>query len=208
MAKFLTGNELNSELEKIFVNARTQLILISPYIKLHQRFLSALLTRKNNARLKIIVVFGKNDSDFSKSMKQDVFNFFKEFPNIEIRYENGLHAKYYANEATAIITSMNLYDFSQDNNIEAGVKTKATVLNNLWSKILIKTTGVDNFNSSASTYFTRVIEQSQILYENKPNFKKNTFWIIPDKYTNSTVLKTNSSSMVASAQPLYTFPKY
>jgi hypothetical protein len=37
--------------------------------------------------------------------------FFKEFPNIEIRYEKDAKN---ANEASAILTSMNLYEFSQD----------------------------------------------------------------------------------------------
>ncbi len=35
-----------------------------------------------------------------------------------------LHAKCYLNEKAAIITSMNLYDFSQVNNNEMGVYTK------------------------------------------------------------------------------------
>ena len=66
-------------------------------------------------------MFGKNEEDMSKSMKQEDFDFFKQFPNIEILHENRLHAKYYANEPRAILTSMNSYGFSQNNNIEAGV---------------------------------------------------------------------------------------
>src|SRR5436190_14117648 len=102
MPKFLTGNELNSELEKIFETADKQIILISPFIHLHDRYASALQTKKNNHKLQIAIVFGKNEGDMSRSMKQDDFNFFKEFPNIQIRYEKRLHAKYYANERAAI----------------------------------------------------------------------------------------------------------
>ena len=109
MAKFLTGNELNSELEKILEGAEEQIILISPYIKLHDRYASTLRTKLNNHKLEITIVFGKNEDDMSRSMKQDDFNFFKEFPNIQIRYEKRLHAKYYASESAAILTSMNLY---------------------------------------------------------------------------------------------------
>ena len=58
----------------------------------------------------------------------EVSKFFKEFPNIQIRYEKKLHAKYYSNESAAILTSMNLYSYSQDNNIEAGVLTKSGLL--------------------------------------------------------------------------------
>ena len=107
MAKFLTGNELNSELEKILERADEQIVLISPYIKLHERYASTLKTKIDNPNLQITVVFGKNEEDLSKSMKQEDFMFFKQFPNIEIKYEKRLHAKYYANEQAAILTSMN-----------------------------------------------------------------------------------------------------
>src|SRR6185312_1652260 len=111
MASFCTGNDLNAELGKIFKYAEEYLYLISPYIKLHNRYSSELKEKINNAELKIVIVFGKNEDDISKSMKQEDFNFFKQFPNIEIRYEKRLHAKYYANENLAILTSMNLYNY-------------------------------------------------------------------------------------------------
>ncbi|MFN9495311.1 MAG: phospholipase D family protein [Bacteroidota bacterium] len=171
MAKFLTGNELNSELEKIFERADEQIILISPYIKLHERFISTLRTKKDNHKIEITIVFGKNEEDLSKSMKQEDFNFFKEFPNIQIRYERRLHAKYYANESSAILTSMNLYDYSQDTNIEAGVMTKATLLGNLASNFMTNVTGEDSFDNQAWTYFKRVIEQSDLLFNKTPQFE-------------------------------------
>ena len=37
MAKFITGDELNSEIGKIIERAEEQLIIVSPYIKLHER---------------------------------------------------------------------------------------------------------------------------------------------------------------------------
>jgi hypothetical protein len=60
MAIFLTGNELNATLESLFEFADEHLILISPYIKLHDRYASVLKTKKDNPNLKITVVFGKN----------------------------------------------------------------------------------------------------------------------------------------------------
>src|SRR5690554_6918453 len=102
MARFLKGNELNAELERIFEEAQSDIILISPYIKLHDRYKSTLLTKLIEDRVKITVLFGKNEDDMSKSMKQEDFDFFKQFPNIEIRFENRLHAKYYANESKTI----------------------------------------------------------------------------------------------------------
>jgi len=184
MAKFLTGNELNSDLEKLLEKAEQQIILISPYIKLHDRYASVLRTKMNNPKIKIIVVFGKNEEDFSRSMKQDDFNFFKEFPNIEIRYERRLHAKYYASESSAILTSMNLYNFSQDNNIEAGVMTKATLLSNIAGNFLTNVTGEDGFDKTAWTYFSRVIDQSDLLFKKNPEYESTNFGL-SKKYTNS-----------------------
>ncbi|NCQ12303.1 MAG: hypothetical protein GW809_09230 [Bacteroidetes bacterium] len=184
MAKFLTGNELNSELEKLFERADEQIILISPYIKLHDRYASTLRTKKDNPKIEIIIVFGKNEEDLSRSMKQEDFNFFKEFPNIEIRYEKRLHAKYYSNESSAILTSMNLYNFSQDNNIEAGVMTKATLLGNLASNLMTNVTGEDSFDRTAWTYFSRVIEQSDLLFKKVPEYES-TMLGLSKKYVSS-----------------------
>lgn len=177
MAKFLTGNELNSELEKIFDKAEEQIILISPYIKLHDRYASTLRTKINNPKLEITIVFGKNEDDISKSMKQEDFIFFKEFPNIQIRYEKRLHAKYYASENSAIMTSMNLHSYSQDNNIESGVLTKATLLGNLASNFITNITGEDTFDNQAWEYFKRVIVQSDLLFHKSPQFDKGTLGI-------------------------------
>ncbi|MCD8450373.1 phospholipase D family protein [Tenacibaculum dicentrarchi] len=164
MAKFLKGNELNSQLEKIFEDAESQIVLISPYIKLHDRYKSSLLTKIANPNIEIVILFGKNEDDLSKSMKQDDFDFFKQFPNIEIRYEKRLHAKYYANETKAILTSMNLYGFSQNNNIEAGVLMESSIKGSF--------TGENELDNSSWDYFRVVLEQSELLFEQKPVFEK------------------------------------
>lgn len=179
MATFLTGHALNAELGNLFEFANEYLILISPYIKLHDRYASVLKAKRENYNLKIVVVFGKNEDDFSKSMKQEDFNFFKDFPNIEIRYERRLHAKYYANESSAILTSMNLYNFSQDNNIEVGVfANRKGLLGNLTSQ--------DVLEDDAADYFDRVIEQSVLLFSKVPKFES-TLWGLSKHYTGSEI---------------------
>jgi len=160
MAKFITGIELNFELEKIFKNAEEIIILISPYIKLHEHYKSVLSSKKDNSELRIIVVFGKNEDDISKSMNREDFAFFKEFPNIEIRYEKRLHAKYFANEKEAILTSMNLYSFSQNNNIEFGISTKKPGF-----------ISGDDIDAQAWNYFNNtVINQARILFAKSPEY--------------------------------------
>jgi len=169
MARFLKGDTLNSEVGKILEKAEEQLILISPYIKLYDRYASILKTKISNPKLQITVVFGKNENDITKSIKKDDVEFFKQFPNIEIRYEKRLHAKYYANEKASILTSMNLYSFSQENNIEAGILSQPSVIGNISNKI-----NDDSFDNESKNYFDTVICQSELLYKKEPVFSKGT----------------------------------
>lgn len=189
MAKFLQGNDLNSQLEQILDKATTKLILISPYIKLHDRYLSTLKSKIENPKLEITVVFGKNEDNKSKSMRKEDFDFFKDFPNMEIRYEKRLHAKYYANENSAILTSMNLYNYSQDNNIEAGVLLNTTILGSLADGLISN----ENTDKAAQDYFSRVIDQSNLMFERKPKFESKRL-LTAQKYSYSETLKDELSS--------------
>lgn len=178
MAKFLKGNELNWEIERLFENAFESIILISPYIQLHERYKSTLLTKLQD-EIKIIVVFGKNEEDISKSMKQDDFEFFKQFPHVEILYEKRLHAKYYANESSGILTSMNLYGYSQNNNIEAGILMEKSLKGIM--------TGSNNLDQDTWYYFHTVIEQAEILFDKRPIYEKKNF-LGRKKYVGSEII--------------------
>lgn len=167
MAKFLKGNALNAAIEEIFDNCEKQLVIVSPFIKLHSRFINSLKAKKGLDKLEIKILFGKNEKDISKSINQEDFDFLKEFPNIEIRYNEHLHAKYYSDENKAVLSSMNLYEYSQNNNIEFGILTNPTIISSLTSSI----TG-NSLDDDAYGYFHQVIQDSELLYERKPNYDK------------------------------------
>ena len=116
MAKFVTDSELNAALERIFKEAEESLVIVSPYIKLHDRIKDILKDIKNKPRVEIKLLFGKNETDITKSFHLDDIRFFMEFPNIQIRHNKRLHAKFYANENHSLLTSLNLYEYSQNNN--------------------------------------------------------------------------------------------
>lgn len=161
MARFVEGNLLNAALEDLIRNADEYLFLISPYIKLHSRIKDQLKLKKASPELEIVIVFGKSEDGKNRLSDEDL-DFLKEFPNIEIRYEKNLHAKYYASEDGALITSLNLYDFSQNHNIEAGVwmETPKSLVGKLtgW--------GTDaELDQNAFSFFTGVIENSELLYK-------------------------------------------
>lgn len=192
MAKFVTGGELNLALENLFATSKKQLVLISPYVKLHPRLIDILKKRKSDHTLKILMVFGKNDDDISKSMAEDDFRFLTKFPNIEIRYENRLHAKFYANDKSAIFSSMNLYSFSQENNIEFGILTSTSVLGNIAGKLISKTMGKVTWDHHAFLYFSKVFLNSEILFKKTPVYKSK-FLNLGKKYIDSRIDVDNLS---------------
>lgn len=120
--EFLFDNQLIAALENLIRNAKTKLLLVSPFIDLDARIIDALNEKKHSHNFELQVLFGKNENNYLKSIKKDSLAFFKSFPNVEIRYNERLHAKYYQNDVEYIMTSLNLYDYSLANNIEVGVR--------------------------------------------------------------------------------------
>ena len=114
MAKFLNTSATNYYLEELIKSASDRLILISPYLKLNDR-IKELLEDKNRLKIDVRIVYGKSE------LKLDEINWLRELDFIRTSFCKNLHAKCYINEESAIITSLNLYEFSQINNNEMGV---------------------------------------------------------------------------------------
>lgn len=125
MAEFKKGHGLNAAIEDIISKANQRLILTSPYIKLDRRYEHELRSIQERGDIEVIVCFGKSDGNRSSSIHDDAWEFLIQFPNIKIYHHNDLHGKFYANEREALITSMNLYSYSQANNHELGVLVKS-----------------------------------------------------------------------------------
>lgn len=124
MSKFVTGKELASTVYHILFEAKEHLVLVSPYIKLDAYFRQILDQHARNPHLALLVVFGKNPGHVSRSVSPEDLAYFTKFPHVTLVYAPTLHAKYYANEARGVVTSLNLYDYSFDHNIEFGVCTE------------------------------------------------------------------------------------
>ena len=114
MAKFLNTSATNYFLEELIKNARERLIIISPFLKLNDR-IKELLEDKNRMKLDIRVVYGKSE------LQPEEISWLRSQEYIRTSFCKNLHAKCYMNEQTCIITSLNLYEFSQINNNEMGV---------------------------------------------------------------------------------------
>lgn len=119
--QFLFDNQLIATLENLIKESRNKLFLVSPFIDLDKRIQDALNEKRSKHNFELKVLFGKNENNIYKSIKKDSLDFLKTFPNIEIRYNERLHAKFYLNDFDFITTSLNLYDYSLAKNIEVGI---------------------------------------------------------------------------------------
>ena len=114
MAKFLTTTGISYRLEEIIKTAEERLVLISPFLRVNER-IKELLEDKDRLKMDVRVIYGKNQ------LQPEENNWLESMASIRTSYCRNLHAKCYLNENEALLTSMNLYEFSQVNNNEMGI---------------------------------------------------------------------------------------
>ncbi len=113
MVEFLRTSGINHKLDEIIINAKEHLLILSPYVQVSDNILNRLLeTIPNN--IKINFVYGRKE-------KQTGMKKLERLTNLNLFFNENLHAKLYCNESEMIITSLNLYEYSQTNNREMGI---------------------------------------------------------------------------------------
>ena len=119
MAKFLNTSGITSQLEEIIKGSGGgRLLLISPYLKFNSKIKDLLEYQAQRWKTDIRIVYGKTELRSEETewlANNDVRTSFREH----------LHAKCYMNDRWALVTSMNLYEFSQQNNDEMGILVSA-----------------------------------------------------------------------------------
>lgn len=114
MAKFLNTPGLSYHLEEMIKNTKDKIVLISPYLQFNDR-IKEHLQNLNIQKKDIRIVYREN------KLHPDENNWLAQQVGVRTSICKNLHAKCYINENEAIITSMNLYEFSQLNNNEMGI---------------------------------------------------------------------------------------
>jgi phosphatidylserine/phosphatidylglycerophosphate/cardiolipin synthase-like enzyme len=114
MAKFLDTTGISYHLQQLINHASDKLILLSPYLKLNERVRQSLMDR-DAFKIDIRIVYGKSE------LQPEEAEWLRGVKSVRISFFKNLHAKCYLNENEAIVTSMNLYEFSQVNNAEMGI---------------------------------------------------------------------------------------
>jgi len=181
MSKFLDHKTLSKEIIKLFEEAETDVIIVSPFIKLHPDIKKVLSKKKNDPEFRIEILYGKNETNHAKSLSDDDLAFFKEFQNVGIYYQENLHAKYYANEFKSIISSINLHEYSMNNNIEVGV---------LLERKLYGFGGDSAQDSEVFDYFNKIIDKSQSIFIKEVK-KKKVFLGLIEKNIGTQVIEDN-----------------
>ena len=125
MAKFLNTQGASDALIRIIKDAKKRIVIISPYLQINDLIKEEIRYKVDTSRdIEVWLIYREdklrpNDREWLDSM-----------PSIKRGLSRKLHAKCYMNEKEAILTSMNLYEYSQSNNYEMGILVSSSFLGN------------------------------------------------------------------------------
>lgn len=114
MPKYLRTSGISAGIEDLIREARERLYIISPYLKLSDN-IRELLNDKEREKAEVRIIFGKQE------LNPTDMSYLQNLKYVRLYFSKNLHAKCYLNEKKMIISSMNLYEFSQQNNREMGI---------------------------------------------------------------------------------------
>jgi DNA gyrase/topoisomerase IV subunit A len=114
MTQFLTTSGTSFCIEKVIIEAKSELYLLSPYLQISKTLYERLRDCSNKG-VKIKIIYGKDE------LKPTEKNQLLQLKTVELFFSENLHAKCYFNENQMVLTSMNMYEFSEKNNREMGV---------------------------------------------------------------------------------------
>jgi phosphatidylserine/phosphatidylglycerophosphate/cardiolipin synthase-like enzyme len=115
MVEFLNTEGASYRLNQLIKNADHEIILISPFLKINQKIKDLIENQDRKRTTNIKIIYGKYE------LQPDEDNWIKQLDSVRLAFCKELHAKCYLNEKEAIMTSMNLYEYSQVNNYEMGI---------------------------------------------------------------------------------------
>ena len=114
MPKYLRTSGITAGVEELIREAKERLYIISPYLKLSDN-IRELLNDKEREKAEVRIIFGKQE------LNPTEMSYLQNLKYVRLYFSKNLHAKCYLNEKKMIISSMNLYEFSQQNNREMGI---------------------------------------------------------------------------------------
>ena len=157
MAKFLNTSATNYFLEEMIKGASDRLILISPFLKLNDR-MKELLADKSRLNIDVRIVYGKSE------LQPQEIEWLRGLTYIRTSFCKNLHAKCYMNEELCIITSLNLYEFSQVNNNEMGILIQRSDDSQLYKDTYEEAQRIIRISEEVRISLERVANEPQITH--------------------------------------------
>jgi len=161
MAEFLTTTGTSHHIEQIIIKAKSTLTLVTPYLKL-SKTLTERLTDADKAGVIITIIYGKNE------LAKNEYERITAFKNLQLYFCENLHAKCYHNEETMIVTSMNLYEFSEKNNREMGILVERENDRKIFEESIREIDSIKNASVLKKTFETS--QQKNIDYDSLIKF--------------------------------------
>lgn len=114
MALFLNTTGLSKWIPRLIDEAQREIVIVVPYIKtstkLHEHLIYA-----DKRGVETTIVYRENK--LTSTEREKLFS----ISNLNLMHHPNVHAKCYMNEKHLLITSMNLYEYSEKNNREMGI---------------------------------------------------------------------------------------
>lgn len=184
MAKFSTTVGNTFFIEQIILGSTEKLTLVTPFLK----FSKTLIERLSDAErkgIKMTLIYGK--SELPKKEKEILYA----FKNIKIYYCANLHAKCYFNDSAMIITSMNLYEFSERNNREMGIYIEKEIDEEIFKHALEEVESIQNASVLEKDFEVKEEKKKELIFELDPNYNDRwnfhlpvLFKLLQEKYPN------------------------
>ncbi len=193
MAEFLTTTGVSYRLEEIIKNSTERLVLISPFLRVNER-IKELLEDKDRLKIDVRVIYGKNE------LQPEENNWLESMTSIRTSFCKNLHAKCYLNENEALLTSMNLYEFSQVNNNEMGIMVSREKEPELYNEILQESMRIVRVSEEIRVTVARV-EASEASGERPAGKKPRT---TPQTPSDGFCIRCNTALAANPAQPYCT----
>ena len=120
--KYLKTSAIANEIDNIISDAKEGIVIVSPYLQLGVN-IAEKLKAASDKKIPVEVIYRQEkDNYYTKKYKNiSLRNLFTNVENTEIHQYDNLHAKLYFNEEVAVISSLNLYAYSEVNNFESGI---------------------------------------------------------------------------------------
>lgn len=148
MVKFLNTEKLKFWIKELILTSEKEVVIIVPYIKISEKMYDALKTADDRG-VKLTIIY--REDKLSSFEKQKI----KSLNNLNLLHHPNVHCKCYYNGELIIISSMNLYEYSEKNNREMGVLASK-------GNIDKKKSGFNNINNN-ELFYDAIHEMREIM---------------------------------------------